>query len=84
MGSMAYPTRRGIFEGDDVGISPLAVVLCVCVSVCLCLSQASAVSKRLDGTSWFGMKAAFDLSHCIFRKFRYLQNKGTSVWNFVP
>jgi len=29
----------------------------------------------------FGMEASFDLS---YKKFKYLQNNGTSLWNFVP
>ena len=28
------------------------------------------------------MEASFDQSYTVLRKSRYLQNKGTSVWNF--
>jgi len=38
----------------------------------------------MDGLMWFvDMEASFDQSYIVvIRKFRYLQNKGTSLWNF--
>jgi len=51
------------------------------LSSCVCLSvrppQAGIVSKRLDESSSF-----FHL-YCVIRKFWYLRNNGTSLWNFV-
>jgi len=65
----------------------MALCLSVCLSVCfcvtVCVSVTSRCSAKMDG--WielvFGMEASFDLS---YKKFKYLQNNGTSLWNFVP
>jgi len=59
---------------------------CVCLSVCL--SQVGVLSNRLNGFSWFLARTRTHyprhLLHYVGRKFGYLQNKGTSIWNFVP
>jgi len=49
------------------------------------LSQAGIVVKPLDESSWFWHGGCVPaIPHCIVRKFGYLQNKGASLWNFVP
>ena len=57
----------------------------LCLCPCLCLSQVGILSKRLNESNWF---SACELpstpSYTVLkRKFVYLQNKGTSLWNFV-
>ena len=48
------------------------------------LSQAGIVSKRLDESSWFWHGGFLPpIPHCVIRKFGYLQNKGTWLWNTV-
>ena len=55
------------------------------VSVCLfvCPLQVGVLSKRMNESSWF-CRVSFlpPVLHCVKRKFGYLQNKGTSLWNF--
>ena len=52
----------------------------------LCLSVISRSSietaERIELT--FGLGASLHLSYTVFKKFGYLQNKGTSLRNFVP
>ena len=52
--------------------------------VSVCPSQVGVLSKRLNESSCF-LHVSFlpPILHCIKRKFGYLQNKGTSFWNFV-
>ena len=61
------------------------VVMCLCLSVCLsvCLSQVGVLSNRLNESSWF---LAWELPSptLCYKKFRYLQNKDTSIWTFPP
>ena len=51
------------------------------MALCLCLSRIGVLSKRLDGLVWF-LAPRLLLTSCFIRKFKYLQNKGTSPWNF--
>jgi len=57
----------------------------VCRSVCVSLSQG-VLSKQMNESSWFLAWELLStrLTHCVKRKFRYLQNKDTFLWNFVP
>ena len=52
--------------------------------VSVCPSQVGVLSKRLNESSCF-LHVSFlpPILHCIKRKFGYLQNEGTSLWNFV-
>jgi len=58
------------------------------VSVCVCLSvtSRSSIETAERNELVFGMGASFHPLplHCVKRKFRYLQNKGISLWNFDP
>jgi len=49
----------------------------------VCLSQVGVVSKRLNRSSWFWTQATHDLSYIVLMEVGYLQNKGTSCWDFV-
>jgi len=50
-----------------------------------CLSQVGVLSKWMDGSRWFLASRFFrPILDCVVRKFGYLQNKGTSFWNFAP
>jgi len=54
------------------------------VSVCVRLPQVGVLSKRMNESSWFRHVSFFPpVLHCVKRKFGYLQNKGTSLRNFV-
>jgi len=74
-----FPARSYASAGTSHG--PVSV--CVCLSVCL--SQVGVLSKGLNESSWF-WRGCFlpSILHCVKRKFGYLQNKGTSLWNIVP
>ena len=53
----------------------------------MCLRYAGIVLKWLHESSWFWCRpTGFSrlLSRGVLRKVRYLQNKGTSVYNFFP
>ena len=54
----------------------------------VCLSEVGVLSKRMNESSWFleqELPSTPPILHCVKRKFGYLQNKGTSLWNFfVP
>ena len=54
-----------------------AIAMCLSVRPSVCLSQAGIVSKRLDESSCFFWHGGFHplISHCVIRKFRYLQNR---------
>ena len=59
------------------------------VSVCLCRSVTSRIQVTsliwLKRSSWFWHGGFLPpVLHCVTRKFGYLQNNGTSLWNFVP
>jgi len=43
-------------------------------------------AKRIDESSWFFCRVGFfrPVLHCVMKKFGYLQNEGTSLWNFLP
>ena len=60
----------------------------VCLSVCLSVypSNVDIVSKRLNRWSWFFWHRSYPrLSlHCDGKEIGYVQNKGTSLWIFVP
>ena len=67
----------------------LAVSVHVSLSVCLSVSvsvtsrRLGVLSKRMDRLICFLAWGFFrSVIYCVLRKFRYLQNKGTSVWNF--
>ena len=60
--------------------------MALCLSLCLCVCHKSDFCRN----GW-KIRPAFwhesflpPVLHCAIRKFWYLQNKGTSVWNFVP
>jgi len=50
----------------------------------VCPSQVGVLLKRLNESSFF-LRVSFlpPVLHCVNRKFGYLQNKGTSLCNFV-
>ena len=76
------PTRR--YAIARVLATALCLSVCLYVSGSVRLSQVGVLSKCMDGLMWFvDMEASFDQSYIVvIRKFRYLQNKGTSLWNF--
>jgi len=56
------------------------------MGLCLSLrpSQVGVLLKRLNESSWFWHVSFLPpVLHCVKRKFGYLQNKGSSLWNFV-
>jgi len=58
------------------------------VSVCLCTSVTSWSSiKTTERIELHGFRHGSFLPailHCFMRKFGYLKNEGTFLWNFVP
>jgi len=60
----------------------LAVALCL--SVCLSVTSRCSIEAAERIELVFGKRASFHLSHCVKRKFRYLQNRGISLWKFLP
>ena len=63
----------------------LAVVLAMAFYPCLsvCQSQVGVLSKGTNVLIWFWHGGFFrPVLLCVLRKFSYLQNKGTSLWNF--
>jgi len=63
----------------------LAVVLCLSVCLCLFISHKSVFcwSGWTDRAGfWHGASLDQSHAHLFLRKFRYSQNKGTSLWNF--
>jgi len=40
------------------------------MTLCLCLSQVGVLSKRLEGSSCFGVEASFDLSYTVYKEIR--------------
>jgi len=56
------------------------------VSVRLRLSQVGVPSKLMDESGFVktSMKVFPPILHCVIRKLGYLQNKGISLWKFVP
>ena len=59
----------------------------VCLSVCPCMCQFACHKSEFYRNWWkdradFGTWASVLLR--VIRKFGYIQNKGTSLWNFVP
>jgi len=58
----------------------LALVLATALRVCLCLSQVGVLPKRMNESRWF---LTWELLSCVKRKFWYLKNMGTSLWNFL-
>jgi len=61
-----------------ISYGPVSVCLSVCPSV-----TSRETAERIELV--FGIEAIFGLSYSVLfiRKFEYLQNNGTSVWNFV-
>jgi len=41
-------------------------------------------SRDLDGTGYQHRGYSWLIVDCVLRKFKYVQNKGTSIWNFMP
>jgi len=82
--------RHGLIFYPRDAMLARVLATALCLSVCLyvsgsvLLSQVGVLSKCMDGLMWFvDMEASFDQSYIVvIRKFRYLQNKGTSLWNF--
>jgi len=59
---------------------------CVLVSFgpSVCLSQAGVVSKPVDESIWVWRGSFLPaIPPCVLRKFGYLKNYGTSLWDFV-
>jgi len=55
------------------------------MALCLCLSQVRVLTKRLDDWRHFWQgHYLWRILHCVIRKFVHLQNKVTSLLNFVP
>ena len=48
-----------------------------------CQSQVGVLSKRIEPVFWHESFLP-PVLHCVKRKFGHLQNKGSSIWNFVP
>ena len=63
-----------------------AIAVCLCLSVCLSVYHKSEfyieTAKRIE--LFFGMGLSSTSPNCVVREFGYLQNKCTSLWNFVP
>jgi len=80
--SKTFPIQRTVTVSFDNHFYPrdamLARVLAMalCLSVCLCLPATSRCSiKRGERISvFFGMKASFNQSHSVLRKFGYLNS----------
>jgi len=70
-------------ESMNQSINQKLYAMVLCLSVCL--SQIGVQSTRLNESACFLVWTLFrPIIHCVIRKFRYLQNKGTSPWDFVP
>jgi len=79
-GSNLYPRDAMLARVLAIALYP-SVGVCVCLSVCL--SQVGVLLKWLTDRAGFWRGGFFrPVLHCVLRKFRYLQNKGTSLWNF--
>jgi len=76
-------TGEGIFTARCYASAVLALGLCLSVCLFVCPLQVGVLSKRMNESSWF-CRVSFlpPVLHCVKRKFGYLQNKGTSLWNF--
>ena len=68
----------GFYPRDAMLARVLATALCL--SVCLCLSQVGVLPKRLNESRWVLTR---ELLSCVKRKFWYLKNMGTFLWNFL-
>jgi len=65
---MVLPATRYAIAGT--------ITVAYCLSLCLCLSVTSRCSiKRIER-----INPVFGID-CILKKFRYLENKGNSLWN---
>jgi len=56
------------------------------LAMALCLSPDGVLSKRMDGLSLFVARRllfTLPIRYCVLRKFWYIHNKGTCLWNFV-
>ena len=79
--SKTFPIQRTVTVSFDNHFYPrdamLARVLAMalCLSVCLCLPATSRCSIKMGEriSVFFGMKASFNQSHSVLRKFGYLQ-----------
>jgi len=72
---------EGIFTARCYASAVLDVGLCPCLSVC-----HKSVFYRNGWTNRAGFRHVSFLPpvlHCVKRKFGYLQNKGTFLWNFI-
>jgi len=49
----------------------------------VCLSQASVLSKRLEGLSWFWHGLPWTCCTVFYRNSGTFNNEGTSLWNLV-
>jgi len=72
-----FPRETPCYNCAGTGYGP--------VSVCLSVSVTSRCSVETVGRIklGFGTKVFFGQSYAVSRKFRYLQNKGTSLGNFA-
>ena len=69
-----------IFTARCYASAVLAMALCLSVRP----SQVGVLLKRLNESSWFWHVSFLPpILHCVKRKFGYLKNNGTSLWNFV-
>ena len=62
----------------------ITISLCPPACVRLCLSHVGVLSKRKNESSCFWHGSFLQrILHRVLRKSEYLQNKGTSLWNFA-
>ena len=70
-----------IFTAQRYAGMVYAVAICLFIRPFVCLSQVGIVSKRLNRAGFCYGGFLRPVPHCVMRKFGYLQNKGTSLWN---
>ena len=78
-----YSSFYSFFTARCYASAVLAIGLCL--SVCLSVSYKSVFYRNgwTNRASFWHVSFLPPVLHCVKRKFGYLQNKGTSLWNFV-
>ena len=79
-------TKQCNFYPRDATLARVGLLaMALCPSGSVCLSKVDVLSKRMKESRWFWHGRFIPpILHCVIRKFMYLQNKGTSLWNFAP
>jgi len=70
-----------LYPHDTILVWVLAVIICVCVCVCVCMCVRCqyCVKTAAQIMLIIYIQVSLDLAY-----FKNLQNKGISLWNFVP